>query len=109
MIPQNELRIGNRVLIDGVSNNVDLHDMKYYDQLYPIPITEDWLIRLGFETNGLGYSPKDDCTICVEKWSDGDWYCSIGEGYEREIYHIHQLQNLYFALTGKELELKQNA
>lgn len=34
------------------------------------------------------------------------FYCDIKDFGEIEVKHLHQLQNLYYALTGKELEYK---
>lgn len=70
----------------------------------PIPITEIWITRLGFYSN-------------MFNWQFGDWRISKIEdrfnvGYNalilvRDIKYVHQLQNLFFAITGTELKLKQ--
>jgi hypothetical protein len=41
----------------------------------------------------------------LNKWQvrTGDWNTSMGL---RNVKYVHQLQNLYFALTGEELEIK---
>lgn len=41
---------------------------------------------------------NENCTHC---FTDGT--------FAAEIKHVHQLQNLYFALTGEELTLKDKA
>jgi len=88
-----------------------------YSDLKPIPLTEEWVVRLGFN--------KWQDRYCLEAWSPGhpsqrfdiDWkdgnvmMKSRYQGEDdnllmRHIKNVHQLQNLYFALTGKELELK---
>jgi hypothetical protein len=115
MIQANELRIGNLVNIGEQANIlelVDFADMYENNTLVhyqPIPLTEDWLLKFGFET-----------------WHKRDWDIGgVGDGqlltvttyaknpivrvWNQDIIHInyvHQLQNLYFALTGTELELK---
>jgi hypothetical protein len=74
--------------------------------LEPIPLTEDWLKRFGFSwyesfeswiiTTGedtQDFIIRHDFVVC-----DMD--------HRPEIKFVHQLQNLYFVLTGKELELK---
>jgi hypothetical protein len=74
-----------------------------------IPLTEEWLLKFGFENNG-NYWLKDylrvwEWGICInityhsQRLGSEDKSCF-------EIKHVHQLQNLYFALTGKELEIK---
>lgn len=83
-----------------------------YDNIYPIQLTEDWLLRLGFvvtETNngiecyyfGSRYSifkPKD-CSV---------WIFCDGENALTNFEHIHTLQNIWFALTNQELTLKDS-
>ena len=120
----NELRIGNLInyeqtthVISSISEN---HVISYWvmkkreetwhdflDDIKPIPLTEEWLEKSG----------KFD-------WSDDYWILLIAnlteiellyQGDEFKVYmndlpiqyikYVHQLQNLYFALTGTELEL----
>jgi hypothetical protein len=123
-----ELRIGNYVWDDysgemivrlisldyvDCSKTIDLPSGRFFE-IHPIPLTEDWLKKFGFEkTNAL---PE-----CLSKISDHyEWVnkieyeirqnksdlkfieCYLG----KEIKYVHSLQNLYFALTGKELILK---
>lgn len=84
----------------------------FNDSPKPIPITEEWLRKFGFEyekqTVG-GYerweikSPKGGKIKFLDKkftWDAGE--------YSTYILYVHELQNIYFALTGKELELKNN-
>ena len=73
------------------------------DHVQPIPITEERLKMAGFVPEGISghtYS-LNDSTILVQ--TDGRIFylttCS-----DVELYYIHQLQNLYFALTGEELK-----
>jgi len=84
------------------------------DQLYdfkPIPITEDWLLDLGFEKEeGKLYSLYVDDNLDVSLWSDTyfsnptiELTCN-GRVVCKDIKYVHELQNLYFALTGKELK-----
>lgn len=39
----------------------------------------------------------------VHDYKDGKY---VYEGYEYEIQSFHQLQNLFYAITGEELEIK---
>jgi hypothetical protein len=77
----------------------------------PITLTEEWLLRFGFEDDRdnlmvlrkdvfeFFFDKKDICGVNLyEKW-DGNFLCG-------DIQYVHQLQNLYFALTGEELILK---
>ena len=83
--------------------------MKYKENSKPIPITEELLLKFDFE---------------IEEFSDFTLYSlSINDKYDTKISYfnetkefdlgidiplnhikyVHQLKNLYFALTGKEL------
>jgi hypothetical protein len=87
-------------------------EKKGYFEIRPhgIPLTEEWLLKFGFEkikNNGIDYE-LHDCVISFE----AEWMW-ISESKLNEVRtlipkHVHQLQNLYFALTGKELELIEN-
>lgn len=67
----------------------------------PIQLTEEILLKCGFQPKYFGiktyYSPLMEL--------DHDFYL-MGVDYGVKIKHLHQLQNLYFALTGEELEVK---
>lgn len=79
----------------------------------PIPITEEILLDFGFvieksEThliafNEEGYSHELQINRGVK---DKSWRISKYKGGYKHIYYVHQLQNLYFALTGEELIFK---
>jgi len=117
----NELRIGNLVKTDNSTKNytdieiVDLEILKeiidgseFYNS---IPITEEWLLKFGFakqcdylyfdfENGNISFNDeiKNGISLCIGT------YCSSGSAFEN-IKHVHQLQNLFFALTGEELKL----
>lgn len=100
----------------------DVNHLVEWNSLTPIPLTEEWLIKFGFKKNFIkGISVFEfkllefSITTCEKIMVDGQnaegnlclmlFYGNPASGYERSktIYFIHQLQNLYFALTGKEL------
>lgn len=71
-----------------------------------IPLTEEWLLKFGF--SGALYYFKSGFEFSLKKQSDG--FVMIINDYEEcwpEIQYVHQLQNLYFALTGEELTIKE--
>ncbi|WP_207425983.1 hypothetical protein [Pedobacter sp. SYSU D00535] len=74
----------------------------------PIPLTEEWLLKFGLKEHSLGYYYlTDDVIISVE----GQVYFETGTNVTHwmcECYTVHQLQNLYFALTSEELTLNSN-
>ena len=102
-----ELRIGNYYLSFGVDlKQVEtLHKDKILIDFTPIPLTEEWLLKFGFEyydtVKPKGYWLNG---VCIEKIDSMLIEFKNGIGLK----HVHQLQNLYFALTNKELTLKQN-
>lgn len=121
-----ELRIGNLVLnqwgeIDSVEQiGISLVQFENgycrEDDLKPIPLTEEWLLKFGFEPFfGLGLVKRGlsvDGTVAhfsFDYWRLGDQanYLENDDFVEIpiEIKYVHQLQNLYYALTGEELTI----
>jgi hypothetical protein len=117
MIQPNELRIGNlifknhNVVDERETIYVSVQDFywieKYPDSYEGMPLTEEWLLKFGFEKiNHIhGYSfwshKKTKISIYDNKT---EW---MGYYVDNNCKYVHQLQNLFFALTGKELELKK--
>lgn len=68
----------------------------------PVELDEEILIKVGFEKLCNEFSYKG---TCFEKYKK-EFFYSAGEGLKlsKDIKYIHQLQNLYFALTGTELD-----
>ncbi len=85
--------------IEGIG--VDHNQIEYIFELEPIPLTEDWFVKFGFELSNVGVR-KDGCDLI----DIGFMFHLDGYGENREIKYVHQLQNLYFALTQKELTSK---
>jgi hypothetical protein len=78
----------------------------HIDYVYPIPLTEEWLIKFGFEKLDLFYSHKK-YGYKVAKNMDGFYIWSNAFSFNPPLKYVHQLQNLYFALTGEELTIKE--
>ena len=116
-----------RVICAGSIKINDTVNKRYWptyfdiDTFNPIPLTEEWLLKFGFV--------HDCATTDIHFWIDmvthylelrdfqREWYpvyCQIPEmsheGTQRcginAIRYVHQLQNLYYALTGEELIMK---
>jgi hypothetical protein len=79
--------------------------------LEPIPLTEEWLRKFGFKNHII-----NEHTIYQNQWKKrfltilwqkcGNYYnYSTGKFIIGSISFVHQLQNLYFALTGEELTI----
>ena len=111
----NELRIGSIVYIGKEINIIELVDFAdIYEndtlkQFEPIPLTEEWLINFGFELcDNTKYNIwSNEHFVITDILMQGDsflWF--IQEAESLDLDYVHQLQNLYFALTGEELTIK---
>lgn len=112
-----ELRIGNYIylsdkekiwqILDG--HEIDKADANPFTE--PIPLIEEWLLKFGFEfAFGQAYIPLgDDNDGHLLKDPKLGWILDDIEGFQIPLQpkYVHQLQNLYFALTGNELTIKQ--
>jgi len=106
-----ELRIGNWAKRDVQPNGFQIDHHSFWscerepENYTPIPLTEQWLKDFGFkqDTNWLiKWSGELKFRMCVE--DKNVWTYIYHDGYiEVDIKYVHQLQNLYFALTKKEL------
>jgi len=104
----NELRIGNLVYYCDEVAIVDVNSIKLvtinHKGFSPIPLTEEWLVKLGFEKYGNGLNAIFHIkTIEFISHPFNDVFYMRNSPCTVHIKSIHQLQNLYFALTGKEL------
>lgn len=129
----NELRLGNLVRYTPPSNPYKAQDLKIksfgsetailsfgeetgiiakVSQLEGIPLTEEWLLKLGYRF----YKNKESGTLCLDYVGklDIDFYegkIQIKSRYEEyDLYRhlfgitcVHHIQNLYFALSGEDL------
>ena len=80
---------------------IKLPEIPYYD-LSPIPLTEEWLLKFGFEWKIQHQGFYNGRFKIDEKYKEG--YRLYFGGEKIDVKHVHQLQNLYFALTGEELK-----
>ena len=126
MIQINELRIGNLIRVNGILSKIEIINNEL-DEVYflgedfyhsdfccniePIQITEEWLLKLGFSVLNESSSGKRygyvingvfDSDLTFTFWKTTR---EAGKFFRRdlELKSVHQLQNLYFALTGAEL------
>lgn len=94
------------------------------EDLTPIPLTEEWLLKFGFTSHrSIMESLAKFEMISKNSDKNGYWYVYFRQGDEtvndylhlndlvllkRNLMYVHQLQNLYFALTGEELQIKES-
>lgn len=118
----NELRIGNWVV--GYDGKEFQWDLSHFNLLHrkidadeigkPIPLTEEWLLKFGFEEKNKLFRVSLDATSDFFIATNGDALIkehSIGAVIPlfTAFRYVHQLQNLFHALTGEELAIKQPA
>lgn len=66
-----------------------------------IPLTEEWLLKFGFEKSSDGKFYKDSRFTIYQR---GVYFGLIGGSLSwNEFKYVHQLQNLYYVLTGEDL------
>ena len=109
----NELRIGNYILLQGFTKPtqvwiIDTTEQSTRTKASPIPLTEEWLLKFGFvkKKGEVGYSKNKLSIYCgdtILSNENGRTYFKNFAILEESPKYVHQLQNLYFALTGEEL------
>lgn len=80
------------------------------DMIKPIEITEDWLLKFGFEkltdkskgfkSNSYTYTKGVSFIVHL---NENSLSVNFWQGNEKK--YVHQLQNLFYALTGVELSV----
>jgi hypothetical protein len=127
MINAQELRYGNKLLfLDDVVTFKNITEFRE-DGIYwikpvepkieaksfhfkPIELTEEWLLKLGLEKIGIWTFSLNLVGNLDLIYYLGEKGWSIGlKSYSdfSNLKYVHQLQNLYFALTGEELIIKK--
>lgn len=124
-----ELRINNYVeyneeiddvfSLGGWSTEINLNNQNVTDvrDIKPIPLTEEWLLKLGFEENKENNwfsisGGSEAIPVLVRIWAKDRIQVYYHWNYKQMnhigyVNHVHQLQNLYYALTGSELTIKE--
>ena len=127
MIIVNELRIGNCINRLGVPTTITAIEINgegfgyvstkssgaiTFNQIEPIPLTEELLLKCGFEKylKKDVYFKKGDSFELHQFNKYGHFSYVCGDNLEGNFISIridwlHQLQNLYFALMGRELTI----
>jgi hypothetical protein len=122
-----ELRIGNLILLSyatsGIFRITEIAKDRcmFYDDLnkfssgtilpyiQPIPFTEEWLLKFGAISNF--YKDRYELPVknefifidCDQSRTPNLWMAKYPH-----IKHVHQLQNLFHAITGEELTLTES-
>lgn len=120
----NEIRRGNwldlygtHLQATGISDAYIVFEEPNYDVVNPndvkgIELTPEWLERFPLKGERVfesvyEYTTTDKYADQVRIQTNGEIYIFMGYKDGVEIKYVHQLQNIYYALTGRELELKK--
>jgi len=118
-VKANVLRIGNLVM-GNEPFEIDLYCLNmlniYPDKYMPIQLNDEWFKKFGakLDNNGNWWFDLIECYLEFNK-SLNFYYPTYGQAPEfshmeenriglRCIQYVHELQNLYFTLTGTELK-----
>jgi hypothetical protein len=116
-----ELRIGNYVkgighniswIIEGIEKDYiySYNSWRLLSSFQPIPLTKEWLLKIGFEF-AVDTWYFNGFALWETEWGDDKGATGIGYFYElrergmmdKHIQYLHELQNLYYSLTGEEI------
>jgi hypothetical protein len=107
------------VKVENVELNRSIGTVKYtlnYGSIKPIPLTKDWLSKFGFKKHKIlgsynigqfrfhtqrPFGNEKQFNLTTELY-----YCERAILVSGGVKEVHQIQNLYFALTNKELTIK---
>ena len=121
MITAQELRIGNWVQLyvagpkqvrEVKKYNVEFEGIdngSFYDYniVHGIPLTPEILEKMGFEKQADGFYCKLGHSFYLTYYTEEKVICTeVTDGqiiHHNHIKHVHQVQNIYLALTGSDL------
>lgn len=71
----------------------------FLKDIEPIPLTEELLLKFDLSLKGTDLSVSCGIDSKIIHFVIGNYY--------KRIYFVHELQNIFFAITGKELTLNE--
>ncbi len=123
-----ELRLGNLIKIsprpkeEGILFLAEIHPLNIigvmliprqgyhfrikFNEMIPLELTEDWLVKFGFNKTGNSSSWVDNKNIEIRFTKPGACFIIENGILGSKIQYAHQLQNQYFLKTGEELAPK---
>lgn len=111
----NELRTGNYVMYSSLIqvNDYKIDECEEHPTRFgPIQLTEEWLLKFGFtekyKSIHNSWTKNGSKIFQLSDYEDEEGELMNEFYYEGNVHvkYVHQLQNLYFALTEKELTFK---
>ncbi len=135
MIPYNELRIGNFVLVDQTMQRISMIDKTsstttalsgtkreeaktrtphFLESLQPVPLTDDILQQCKFVYHDYFkfwqlVDGKDGLRSEMDIDRDYNIIDFMRRPLVKKVTSLHQLQNIYFMLKGQELQFQETA
>jgi len=109
-----ELRLGNLIynkqgdIVYVNTNHLTLLSYGIEDEFKPIPLTEEWVLKFGFENKLIGCKENQfwfNYLSIFRIHDDGFGFHAVLDS--KRIRYVHELQNLYFAIKREELTFKQ--
>lgn len=124
MIDPRELRLGNWLWEESDTENLDLYperdpwqvavinsidgcirntkdEITTFECIHGIPLTPEILEKCGFYAEGNIYAYNRFEVYYNDQL--GDFRYNRCDGFATSLYYLHHLQNLFFALSGEEL------
>jgi hypothetical protein len=109
------------IFAEKVQESVCQKDWFNFDEVKPIELNEKWLHNLGFEKQ-IDKTQIDGIEMKLQIngiGRDGTWFSSCGTRngsiavlclcrgnyFSKNIFYVHEFQNLYHALKGEDFEL----
>ncbi len=113
-----ELEIAHKVTLItrtyvGVTFTTEVN--RAYSEIRPILLTEEWLLKFGFVKKENTYKLNDVFSIShTFRVKDGELLMelepvvvNVGSLFYRTLLYVHELQNLFYILTGEELTVNE--
>ncbi len=125
-INEKELRIGNWVIyqdeFDGRSYELEFtigHFMGIFEKNYgppePIPLTEEWIIKMGFKKLNNSMFRRGALTLQWTTMHTGETLhekilssqkairICLGGSFVCNVAYVHKMQNFFYAISGNEI------
>lgn len=103
-----DLRIGNLVY-DSTGNTTIVESIvpEHERVRFGIPLNEEWLVKFGFQRSSKTKYHIKGMTL-VFHINSNQWIFGYTHELSRlkKVHYVHQIQNIYHALTGGELTIK---
>lgn len=96
---------------NGLLVKIDSNNVTDFRNLKPITLTAEWFQRLGFKeayrsSTRVRFELPNYCRYDFDLSSNKILQGFLFFGNYIKCNHLHQLQNIYFALTGEELKIE---